>query len=273
MMPDDGNPPQRDEGSFERLVRQLGVNAPEVIHELVKAFVDFEANLPIVRELRSDSARKWFKSVSTASGKLADLLEKDVHRVFGTAETGHPWSHWVLKQLLMGTVVKELLTGTHTMHSPARQVSTAAPGEQSKRSIENLRRTADPAEDQKLFMKFLTAMGRAQPQRLIEDLRRLADAADDKDMFPEFRSKKRREWPLHHLIRSIAVIYEDRTGNRAGRSTDPRTNKPGGPFFRIVRDAYSCLGISKGDDAIALDIRKALKGRQGPMVGNRGKRT
>ena len=269
MRLDGGNLPQRNKGSFDRLVRQFGGNAPEVIHELIQAFVDFEANLPIVRELRSDSARKWFKSVSTASGKLADLLEKDVHQVFGTVETGHPWAHWVLKQLLMGTVVKELLTGTQTTHSPARQVSTA--GNQPKRSIENLRRTADPAED-KLFMKFLTAMGRAQPQRLIEDLRRLSDAANDKDMFPEFRNKKRREWHAHHLIRSIAIIYEKRTGNRAGRSTDPTTNKPGGPFFRIVRDAYSCIGISKSDDAIALDIRKALKGRQGSMVGNRGKR-
>jgi hypothetical protein len=262
MPGDDGNPPQGDEGPFARLLSHLGGRTPELERRLIQSFVDFEASLPIIRELRSAEAQKWFKSVSTASRKLADLLENDAQRVFGTAQMGHPWPDWVLKQLLMGNVLKEL-----------SMVSTTVTRAQPNQSIEKPRGVTDASEGthtRSLEIKLIaTALARAQPKRLIEELRRLADSADDKGLFPQFRSKKQRHWHHHDLIRAIAIIYEDRTGNRAGRSTNPTTNKPGGPFFRIVRDAYFCLGISKSDEAIALDIRKALKGRQGAVVRNR----
>jgi hypothetical protein len=226
-MPDDGDPPRGDEGAFGRLVRQLGGKPPDVEHRLIQAFIDFEADLPIVRELRSVEARKWFKSVSAASRKLADLLEKDAQRVFGTVDMGHPWADWVLR---------ELLKETHTY-------STA--------------------------LEILVVNARAlwKPKVLIEDLRRMAAAADNKSLFAQFRGNRRRQWHLHDLILDIAIIYEDGTGKKAGRSTTPTTNKPGGPFFRIVRDCYSYLGIMKTDDAIALDIRKALKQRKPAVVG------
>jgi hypothetical protein len=184
MPGDDGNPPQGGEGASARLLRQLGGKTPEQEHRLIQAFVDFEATLPIVRELRSAEARKWFKSVSTTSRKLADLLEKDAQRVFGTAQMGHPWADRVLKELLMET---------HTT-STALQALTAV------------------------------ARAQWKPKLLIEDLRRMADAADNKKLFTRFRGNRRRQWYLHDLIRDIAIIYEDGTGKIAGRSTTPTTN-------------------------------------------------
>jgi len=227
MPGEDVNPPQSGKNAWARLLRQFGGKPADVEYRLIKAFINFEASLPIVRELRSVEARKWFKAVSAASRKLAGLLEEDAQRVFGTADMGHPWADWVLRELLKET------------HTP----STA--------------------------LEAVTAQARAlwKPMHLIEDLRRMADAAENKTLWTErFRGNKRRQWHLHDLILDIANIYEDGTGKTAGRSTAPMTNKPGGPFFRIVKDCYYRLGITKTDEAIALDIRKALKQRQQPTV-------
>jgi hypothetical protein len=99
-----------------------------------------------------------------------------------------------------------------------------------------------------------------KPVKLIEDLRRIANAATDKRLFLFMRGDKRRQWHLHSLVGELAEIYEQHTGRKAKRSTE--NGKPGGPFFRIVKGAYSVLSVSKTDEAIALDIRAALKGRR-----------
>ena len=190
MPGDDGNPPQSGKDAWARLLRQFGGKTADVEHRLIKAFVDFEASLPIVRELRSVEVRKWFKSVSAASRKLADLLEEDAQRVFGTVDMGHPWADWVLR---------ELLKETHT-HSTAREALVAQ------------------------------ARALWKPKHLIEDLRRMADAADNKTLWPaRFRGNKRRQWHLHDLILDLAIIYEDGTGKIARRSTNPMTNNEVAP--------------------------------------------
>lgn len=61
------------------------------------------------------------------------------------------------------------------------------------------------------------------------------------------------------LVRHLADLYHHATGRRPARSSTWDGGRPGGPFFRFVRDIYDWLGSpyrEKTDEAVAGDIRR-----------------
>ena len=57
------------------------------------------------------------------------------------------------------------------------------------------------------------------------------------------------------LIDRLGPIYEEATGEPVGRSTDPKTERPIGPFVRFMRGVCDLGGIAKTDEGIATSIR------------------
>lgn len=67
-------------------------------------------------------------------------------------------------------------------------------------------------------------------------------------------------------------MYEFYAQKKPGLSTDPHTNRPGGPFFRLVRAVLVLCGEhGKSDAAVASAIKRTLRRDLAKRISIRGK--
>jgi hypothetical protein len=102
----------------------------------------------------------------------------------------------------------------------------------------------------------------AQPLlRLADDVQRLVNVTNRG--FPRGKPGRRSPTARRDLVADLATMFKEYKGDWPGLS---RTgNKPGGPFFRIVKAAFTAVGETRKEEAIAKDIIKAIAKRKATM--------
>ena len=76
------------------------------------------------------------------------------------------------------------------------------------------------------------------------------------------------DWRFRGILYELGRLYRECTGREPGLSRNPHTNKPSGPFFRLVSTCLQMFRpeLAKSDEALATAIRRVRKIKVRPTL-------